>query len=176
MTESTSAPKSSANAELAIELAGKYMTFKLADAEYGIEILSVREIIELMDITRVPRTPPFIRGVINLRGKVHAVIDLRLKFGMDAAEPTDQTVIIVVQQVVAGQNITMGVMVDEVVEVLDVAESQIEPAPTMGNTAGETAFLLGIGKSGSRVIFLLDIAKVISADDASQILRAAGPT
>jgi purine-binding chemotaxis protein CheW len=156
-----------ANASLAAAsgMAGKYMTFKLANEEYGLGILKVREIIGLMDITRVPRTRDFIRGVINLRGKVIPVVDLRLKFGMERIEATDQTVIIVVQYSVDAQDYTMGILVDEVLEVLSIGPDQIEPPPDFGSGAIDTDFILGIGKADKRVIFLLDIGKVLSASE-----------
>jgi purine-binding chemotaxis protein CheW len=147
------------------KLQGKYMTFKLADEEYGLEILKVREIIGLMEITRVPRTEAFIRGVINLRGKVIPVVDLRLKFGMPKTENTDQTVIIVVQYSLHEIDFTMGILVDEVLEVMSIEAEQIEPPPSFGN-AIDTEFILGIGKSEKRVIFLLDIGKVLTNDEA----------
>lgn len=153
-------------------LAGKYMTFKLADEEYGLEILRVREIIGLMSITRVPRAQDFIRGVINLRGRVIPVVDLRLKFGMERTEPTDQTVIIVVQCEVGGRELTMGLLVDEVLEVLNIAADQLEPPPNFGDELVDTGFLLGIGKSERRVIFLLDIARVLAGENA-QVLDGA---
>src|SRR5271165_2449380 len=139
------------------QLAGKYMTFKLANEEYGLAILRVREIIGLMDITRVPRTKEFIRGVINLRGKVIPVVDLRQKFNMPATEATDQTVIIVVQWLVSNNATTMGILVDEVLEVMNIAAEQIEPPPELYSHDGETDFILGIGKADKRVICLLDI-------------------
>ena len=156
-TPSAAAPA----ADLGAQLAGKYMTFKLADEIYGLEILKVREIIGLMDITRVPRSADFIRGVINLRGKVIPVADLRLKFGMEPCQATDQTVIIVVQCAVSGRNLTMGLLVDQVLEVLQIEQGQIEPPPSLGEAAFEAQFILGIGKAGERVVFLLDIAKVL---------------
>lgn len=152
-------------------LAGKYMTFKLAREEYGLEILKVREIIGLMDITRVPGTREFMRGVINLRGKVFPVVDLRLKFDMERVEPTDQTVIIVVQYTFNHQDITMGILVDEVVEVLDIQGEMIEPTPDFGDGAASTDFILGVGKSDRRVIFLLDIGKVLSPEEAGELLQ-----
>ncbi len=155
--------------QVGASLAGKYMTFKLAAEEYGLEILKVREIIGLMDITRVPRTPEFMRGVINLRGKVIPVVDLRLKFGMEEAEATDQTVIIVVQLIAGDTELTMGIVVDEVLEVLDIEPSQIEPPPSFGGTQVDTDFILGVGKSDKRVIFLLDINKVLSAAEIAQV-------
>ena len=150
---------------LGVRLAGKYMTFKLAEEEYGLEILKVREIIGLMDITRVPGTADYIRGVINLRGKVIPVVDLRRKFEMPKTEATDQTVIIVVQYATSKGEYTMGILVDEVLEVLNIAAEQIEPPPSFG-TAINADFILGIGKSEKRVIFLLDIGRVLT-DDAT---------
>jgi purine-binding chemotaxis protein CheW len=154
-------------------LAGKYMTFQLAREVYGLEILSVRELIGLMEITRMPRVPEFIRGVINLRGKVIPVIDLRLKFGMQGTATTEQTVIIVVQCLVAGRPLTMGVLVDLVLEVLNIEGSQIEPPPDLGAASIEGQFIRGVGKSGQHVVFLLDIAKVLSGGDVAAISRAA---
>ena len=154
-------------------LAGKYMAFKLADEEYGLKILAVREIIGLMDITRVPRTPDFIRGVINLRGKVIPVIDVRCKFGMPPTEATEQTVIIVVQCLVGARNMSMGLLVDQVLEVLSMEAVQIEPTPDLADTSVDTSFILGVGKAEKRVIFLLDIGKVLSGGDAADIARAA---
>ena len=166
--------KETLNAEpLGEQLAGKYMTFKLAREEYGLEILKVREIIGLMDITKVPRTADFVRGVINLRGKVIPVIDLRLKFGMEQAEATDQTVIIVVQLEKHEQELTIGVIVDEVLEVLDVGSKQIEPPPVFGGSAVDTDFILGVGKAEKRVIFLLDIDKVLTTGEVRSLVQAA---
>ena len=140
---------------------GKYMTFKLADEEYGLEILRVRELIRLMEITEVPRTADHVRGVINLRGKVFPVVDLRKLFGMDAVEATDQTVIIVVQHGGAEMSKTTGILVDEVLEVLSIDESDLDPPPDFGS-GSDADMLLGIGKAESRVIFLLNIERVLS--------------
>ena len=168
----TTSEKSSVNTDndnmlgLGLRLAGKYMAFKLSEEEYGLEILKVREIIGLMDITRVPGTAGYIRGVINLRGKVIPVIDLRLKFDMPKTESTDQTVIIVVQYATSKGEYTMGILVDEVLEVLNIAAEQIEPPPSFGSTI-DSDFILGIGKAEKRVIFLLDIGRVLTEDDAA---------
>jgi len=159
--------------DLGAQLAGKYMTFQLANEIYGLEILKVREIIGLMDITKVPRSAAFIRGVINLRGKVIPVADLRLKFGMEACQATEQTVIIVVQCAVSGRNLTMGILVDQVLEVLSIEAGQIEPPPSLGEAAVEAQFILGVGKAGDRVIFLLDIGRVLGGDAAPQPPAAA---
>jgi purine-binding chemotaxis protein CheW len=156
-------------------LAGKYMTFQLAQEVYGLEILSVRELIGLMEITRMPRVPEFIRGVINLRGKVIPVIDLRLKFGMQATAATEQTVIIVVQCQLAGRPLTMGVLVDLVLEVLNIEASQIEPPPDLGAASVEGQFIRGVGKTGQHVVFLLDIARVLTGAEAVALARAAAP-
>ena len=143
------------------ERAGKYLTFKLADEEYGLQILKVREIIGLMDITAVPRTPSFVRGVINLRGKVIPVVNLRTKFGMETHQDTDETCIIVVDVTNNENSDMMGVLVDSVSEVLDISGGDIEDAPTFGTNA-DMDFILGIGKVDSEVKILLDIEKVLT--------------
>jgi purine-binding chemotaxis protein CheW len=147
-------------------LAGKYMAFKLGDEEYGLPILSIREIIGMMATTRIPRSAPFVRGVINLRGKVIVVIDLRLEFGMSPSAEGEQTVIIVVQYPHHDRVLTMGLLVDEVLEVLDIPASRIEPPPDYGSMPVDGSFIVGIGKSDKRVIFLLDEAKVLSVESA----------
>ena len=147
---------------------GKYLTFKLGAEEYGVEILKVQEIIKMMDITRVPRVQSYVRGVINLRGKVIPVIDLRLKFGMEGKETTDKTCVVVLQVTHAGGAITMGAIVDEVSEVLDITAEQIEPAPDFGSEV-DTAFIMGMGKVGKMVVLLLDIDKVLSSAEIAAL-------
>jgi purine-binding chemotaxis protein CheW len=161
---SVAPPAAAVATDLGAQLAGKYMSFKLAEEVYGLEILKVREIIGLMDITRVPRSADFIRGVINLRGKVIPVADLRLKFGMEPCQATEQTVIIVVQCSVNGRNLTMGLLVDQVLEVLQIEPGQIEPPPSLGEAAAETQFILGVGKASDKVVFLVDIGKVLGGE------------
>lgn len=151
-------------------LAGKYLTFRLADEEYGLEILKVQEIIQMQTITRVPRTPPYVRGVINLRGKVIPVVDLRLKFGLDGVEDTDRTCIIVVQIRQGDSVVIMGIIIDEVREVLDIAGDNIEEAPDFGSQI-DTEFILGMGKIGQSVKILLDIDKVLSAVELKSVAR-----
>ncbi len=146
-------------------LAGKYLTFRLDREEYGLEILKVREIIGLMGITRVPRTPHYIRGVINLRGKVIPVLDLRAKFGMDVISDTEETCIIVVEVEGAGESLLMGILVDAVSEVLDIQAGEIEEAPTFGADV-DTRFILGIGKVKNTVKILLDIDRVLTGVEA----------
>ena len=153
-------------------LAGKYLTFKLDAEEFGLEILKVQEIIKMMDITKVPRVPDFVRGVINLRGKVIPVIDLRLKFGMDAKETTDKTCVIVVQVKRDRGTIIMGIIVDEVSEVLDIAAQEIEEAPSFGSSV-DTRFILGMAKSKGRVKMLLDIDKVLASDEVAALAHIA---
>jgi len=141
-------------------LEGKYLTFVLNNEEYGLEILKVREIIGLMEITPVPQTPPFIKGIINLRGKVIPVMDLRLKFGMPETEYTKETCIIVVNI----DNRLMGIIVDTVSEVLDINAKDIEPAPSLGSSI-KTDFILGMGKIKGKVKILLDIDRVMSIEE-----------
>jgi purine-binding chemotaxis protein CheW len=147
---------------------GKYLTFHLAAEEYGLEILKVREIIGLMKITRIPRTPPYIRGVINLRGKVIPVLDLRLRFGMDATPDTEQTCVIVVDMSTVAGSMMMGVVVDAVSEVQNINQDQIEAAPMIGSHA-DTTFILGIAKIKNEVKILLDIDKVLTNADFSTL-------
>jgi len=143
---------------------GKYLTFVLGGEDYGVDITKIKEIIGGMEVTSIPKTPSFIKGVINLRGKIIPVVDLRLKFGMSEAAHTRETVFIVVE--VAGS--LMGVVVDSVQEVLYIQSSEIEPPPQLG--AGiETSFILGIGKAQGKVSILLDIDSVLSPEEASAL-------
>ena len=151
-------------------LAGKYLTFKLAEEVYGIEILKVQEIIGMMKVTPVPRTPDFIRGVINLRGRIIPVVELRRNFGMERAVDNEKTCIIVVQIRNGAASVTMGLLVDEVSEVLDVAGQQIEPAPSFG-AAVDTTFIKGIGKVGQKVVILLDIDRVLGSDELAAVTQ-----
>ena len=145
---------------------GKYLTFVLADEEYGLEILKVREIFGYMEITAIPQTPPYVKGVINLRGKVIPVIDLRTKFGMEEAEITEHTCIIVVEISNGDKKFQTGIIIDCVSEVLDIASKDIEDAPQFGSSV-DTNFILGMGKVGESVKILLDIDKVLVGDDLS---------
>lgn len=146
------------------EKEGKYLTFALANEEYGLEILKVREIFGYMDITAVPQTPAHVKGVINLRGQVIPVIDLRAKFGMETTEVTEETCIIVVETTRDGRNISTGIVVDHVSEVLDIAGEDIEAAPQFGSSVN-TDFILGMGKIGDSVKILLDIDEVLANVD-----------
>ncbi len=146
------------------EKLGKYLTFALGDEEYGLEILRVREIIGMMGITLVPRMPNFVRGVINLRGKVIPVIDLRLRFGMNKVVDTKETCIIVVDL----DDILMGIVVDQVSEVLDIKGHDIENTPSFGISV-DTEFILGIGKAKDKVIIILDIRKVLTSEEINKL-------
>ena len=142
-------------------LAGKYMTFKVASEEYGVPILKVRELIGLMEITTIPSAPEFVRGIINLRGKIIPVLDLRLRFGLPISDDTSQAVIIVTQLASPVGPLTMGVLVDQVLEVRTIEAAHIEPSPRFPGD-GCTEFVLGVGKADARVILLLDIERVLA--------------
>jgi purine-binding chemotaxis protein CheW len=141
--------------------AGKYLTFQLAQEEFGIRVLKVREIMGLQEITAVPQTPSHVKGVINLRGKVVPVIDLRLKFGLPATDYTQRTCIIVTQVQGGSAPVMMGIVVDGVSEVLNLSGSEIEDTPDFGDSAG-TQYLLGMAKVKGKVKILLDIDRVLS--------------
>ena len=147
---------------------GKYLTFILGDEIYGLEILKVQEIIGMLKVTPVPKTPSFVRGVINLRGKVIPVIELSTKFGIESKEDTEMTCIIVVQLGTGDDGLIMGIIVDEVSEVLDISADRIEPAPSFGESV-DTSFILGMGKFDQKVIMLLDIDEVLSKKETLQL-------
>ena len=153
----------------------QYLSFFLGGEAYAIGILRVREILEYQVPTRVPQTPPSIRGVINLRGKVIPVVDLRLKFGMEPKEDTQRTCIIVVHLAREGQEMIMGIIVDEVSEVLDIDQDQIEPPPSFGADI-RTDFILGMGKVNQRVVTMLDIDRVLSEREIALVENSAGRT
>jgi purine-binding chemotaxis protein CheW len=146
------------------ERAGKYLIFQLGKEEFGASVLTVREIMGVQDITAVPHTPAYVKGVINLRGKVIPVIDLRLKFGMAELAYTRQTCIVVVQMHVSGTLVLMGLLVDEVAEVLTLSETDIEDAPDFGRGVA-TDYLLGLAKIKGKVKILLDIDQVLDAGE-----------
>ena len=148
----------------AAALAGKYLTFTLAEEEYGLPVLRVREIIKMMDITEVPQVPPHVRGVLNLRGKVIPVIDLRLKFGFSRAEVTARTCIIVVEVALAARNVLMGIVVDHVSDVLNIIADEIEETPEFGEQV-RTDYMSGIAKVKGTVKILLDLDRVLGTDD-----------
>lgn len=151
---------------------GKYLTFSLSEEEYGIGILKVKEIIGMMTITKMPQVPAYVKGVINLRGKVIPVVDLRLKFGLEEMEYTDRTCIIVMEIKSNTGSVLMGIVVDAVSEVLNIKATDIEDTPTFGVRL-ETDFILGMAKAGGGVKILLDIDKVVSAQETAIVCEAA---
>lgn len=151
---------------------GKYLTFSLANEEYGIGILKIKEIIGMMSITTVPRTPEFMKGVINLRGKVIPVIDLRLRFKMEPMDYTDRTCIIVVEIGTQAGTVQIGAVVDSVSEVLNVVGNDIEETPSFG-TKLDTGYILGMAKMEGGVKILLDIDKVLNDEEIAALEKAA---
>lgn len=154
---------SSAPGPIVGELGGKYLTFALGAEEYGLPVLKVREIIKVMDITQVPQVPGYVRGVINLRGKVIPVIDLRLKFGLPSQDYTERTCIIVVDVAMPDLSVMMGIIVDSVSEVLNIAGAEIDPAPEFGDRI-TTDFMLGLAKVKGAVKILLALDRILGAD------------
>ncbi len=151
---------------------GKYLTFSMANEEYGIEIEKIKEIIGMMQITTVPQTPEFVKGVINLWGKVIPVVDLRARFGMESIDYTERTCIIVVEIQVQSGTVMIGVVVDAVSEVLNIKGDDIEDTPTFG-TKLNTDYILGMAKMEGGVKILLDIDRVLSGDEVAVLEKAA---
>jgi purine-binding chemotaxis protein CheW len=150
------------------EREGKYLTFTLAEEEYGIGILKIKEIIGMLPITSVPQTPDFVKGVINLRGKVIPVIDLRLRFGIGEIDYTERTCIIVVEIDSQAGTVLIGIVVDSVSEVLNVKGDDIADTPTFG-TKLDTEYILGMAKMEGGVKILLDIDRVLSANEVGML-------
>lgn len=150
-------------------LAGKYMTFRVGGEEYGVEILKVRELIGLLDITRVPHAPHGVRGVVNLRGKIIPVVDLRTHLGISNENAAARPVIIVAQLQTASGPVTTGVLVDQVLEVRNIAAAHIEPPPSFGRADEATRFILGIAKTDKRVVLLIDLDLVLAETNLSLV-------
>ena len=151
---------------------GKYLTFSMAEEEYGIGILKIKEIIGMMPITTVPKTPEFVKGVINLRGKVIPVVDLRLRFGMEAIDYTERTCIIVVEIEGMSGTVMIGIVVDAVSEVLNINGDEIEDTPTFGAKL-DTNYILGMAKMEGGVKILLDIDQVLSGEEIAALEQTA---
>lgn len=149
----------------------KLLTFSLGSEGYGVSILKVKEIIGMMDITPVPKTPDFIKGVINLRGRIIPVMDLRTKFGMEEQEYDERTCIIVAEISIKGAQKLLGVVVDMVSEVVTISDDQIEPPPEYGSQI-EHSSILGIGKIKDRVVIILDIDEVFMCDEVLKMMDA----
>lgn len=150
--------------------ARQYLTFSLVDEIFAVDVAKVREILEFSTITRVPQTPEFMRGVINLRGSVVPVMDMRLKFGMAGTERTVNTCIIVVEVASGDDTLVLGMLADSVQEVFELEPENIEPAPRIG-TKLDTTFIRGMGKHGEQFIIILDIDRVFSGDELSGIVE-----
>ena len=152
----------------------QYLGFVVADEEYAIGILRVREILEYDTITKVPTTPPSIRGVINLRGRVVPVVDLAVKLGLPESEVMKRTCIVVVEVDLEGERTVMGVLADAVSQVIDLPASEVEPPPSFG-TRVRVDCLLGMGRAGKKFVLLLDIDKVLSAEELAAAQSVADP-
>lgn len=151
----------------------QYLTFKLDEEVFALDVAKVREILEYNTVTKVPQTPDFMRGVINLRGSVVPVIDMRLKFGMSATEQTVNTCIIVVEVALEGETSVLGALADSVQEVIEMEPEQIEPAPHIG-TRLNTEFIKGMGKHEGDFIMILDIDKVFSEGEIAAVAQSSG--
>ena len=151
----------------------QYLTFKLGEEVFALDVAKVREILDFTTVTRVPQTPDYMRGVINLRGSVVPVLDLRLKFGMSATEKTVNTCVIVVEMVMEGEVMVLGVLSDSVQEVIDLEPEQIEPAPRIGTTIN-TELILGMGKHNGMFMMILDIDRVFSEGEKAAIRGVEG--
>ncbi len=149
----------------------QYLTFALGEEVFALETGCVREVIELVPVTRIPKTPPFMRGVINLRGHAVPVVDLRIKFDMPRAKDTVNTCIIIVDVEVEGENCHMGAIVDSVREVFEMTSDQINPPPRMG-TSVKADFIRGMGKQNEEFIMILDIGKVFSQEELALVLES----
>ena len=149
----------------------QYLTFRLEEEVFALDISQVREVLDFTAITKVPRTPEFMRGVINLRGSVVPVVDMRLKFGMSRTEQTLNTCIIIVEINIEGDRLILGALADSVQEVIELGPGQIEPAPRIG-TRLDTDFIKGMGKRDDEFIIILDIDRIFSMDELASVAVA----
>lgn len=157
----------------AVDETGQYLTYKLSDEVFALDIGKVREVLDFTSVTKVPQTPEFMCGVINLRGSVVPVIDMRLKFGMSKTEQTVNTCIIITEVILEEESVILGALADSVQEVLDLGPEQIEPAPRIG-TGLNTDFIQGMGKHEEQFIIILDIDKVFSAEELAMAQGSVG--
>ncbi|MFN7651457.1 MAG: chemotaxis protein CheW [Acidobacteriota bacterium] len=148
-----------------------YLTFKLGAEVFALEVSKVREVLDFTTITKIPRTPEFLRGVINLRGSVVPVVDLRLGFGLDSVDPTVNTCIIVVEVIMAKETIIVGALADAVEEVVDIDAADIQPPPRLGS-AIETDFIQGMGKRDNGFLMILNIDRIFSASEVAQVVES----
>jgi purine-binding chemotaxis protein CheW len=164
----TGEEKKSAVAEFGVQFAGKYLTFALDNEEYGIEILKVNQIIRLQVITSIPCTPSFVRGVINLRGMIIPILDLLRKFMMSEHDDTERSCIVVIQLEQQGKRVNMGIVIDEVREVLEIPAGDIEEPPQFGANI-DINFIVGMAITGKSVKILLDISKVLTSSEINAL-------
>lgn len=158
----------------AAQQTNQYLTFTLDQEHFAVEIAKVREVLEFTGVTKVPRTPEFMRGVINLRGSVVPVVDLKRKFGMGATEATVSTCVVIAEVAVEGETTVLGALADSVQEVIELDPAQVEPPPRIG-TRLRTEFIRGMGKRDEEFLILLDIDRVFSADELGQVQAAGEP-
>jgi purine-binding chemotaxis protein CheW len=152
----------------AINEVRQYLTFKLGDEIFALDVEKVREVLDYTTITRIPRTPEFMRGVINLRGSVVPVVDLRLAFGLTRTEKTVNTCIVVAEVAMDGETVVLGALADSVEEVIDLEPESIQPGPKLGASVN-TDFILGMGKRDAQFLMILDIDKVFSSDQLASL-------
>ncbi|MCX6345226.1 MAG: chemotaxis protein CheW [Armatimonadetes bacterium] len=155
--------------ELTNQDSDQYLTFTLGEEGFAIEISKIREVLDFTDLTTVPRTPDYMRGVINLRGNVVPIVDLRLQLGMSAVEKTVDTCIVIVEVDMGADMLHVGMLADSVQEVVDIDHSQIEPAPKMG-TRLNTEFIRGMAKRDDKFSIILDIDKVLSGEELAAMM------
>ena len=167
--------KRQAQAMASVETKGQYLAFSLGAETFAMDIRSIKEVIQYEDLTEVPLMPSFMRGVIHLRGSVVPVIDLSTRFGRTATEVAKRTCIVILELEQAKDFIVLGVMVDHVSEVLEIAPSDIEPAPTFG-TDLRAEFIQGVGKVNDRFVILLDVRHVLSVDELSALASDSSPS
>ena len=148
-----------------------YLTFKLGAEVFALEVSKVREVLDFTTITKIPRTPEFLRGVINLRGSVVPVVDLRLGFGLDSVDPTVNTCIIVVEVAMAAESIIVGALADAFEEVVDIDAADIQPPPRLGS-AIETDFIQGMGKRDNGFLMILNIDRIFSASEVAHVVES----
>jgi purine-binding chemotaxis protein CheW len=147
-----------------------YLTFKLGDEQFGVHVSQVLNILEMASVTKVPKSPYYMKGVINLRGQVLPVIDTRLKFGMEETEYTHNTCIIVMDLEMKGETVVIGAIADEVISVVEIEESQVEPPPSIG-TNYKSNFIYGMAKVEEEFLMLLDMQQVLSSEEIADIAR-----
>lgn len=148
----------------------QFLTFEIGDEHYAVEVMGVREVLEIGNLTRIPKMPDYMRGVINLRGSVVPVVDLRMKFGMTQTESTLDTRIIVLEVTVMNDEIVIGALADKVNEVIEISRDQIEAAPKIG-TRLKNEMIKGVGKRENQFVIILDVEKIFSAEDLEQIIE-----